>query len=354
MTRIERQSSSRIASASTAPDTTGAAVQAESLLARGSHIRKNSSQLLESSHQAVFYPLGFPVRVLSNSPAILHAAQQSWGSFRPAFSHPPLELRLAVKYAASGSLPPVPTHSLRGNLLINSADTDNFIIANLSTGHALGWVTEATAASPLYLRYYFLEGSVLSMISARRAVAVHGACLLIENKGILLCGDSGAGKSTLAYAGARAGWTYVSDDASYLLLDHEDALVVGNYLKIRFRPTAADLFPEIDGRPITPRAAGKPSVEVQTSEWPEIATAPLAKVSQIIFLNRKHQHDEVIRLSGTDVMPWFMQHLLPNTSARKAQESAISRLLESEILELRYRDLAWAIQRVNQISSEQR
>ncbi len=318
--------------------------------------RHYAAPLLESSFQAVFYPLGFPIRILSNSSAILHAAQQSWGSAQPAFQYPPLCLRIGVKKGAGsdGILPPEPVHSLRGNLLVNSADPDNFVVANLKNGCALGWVTEATAASPLYLRYHFLEGIALSMISALRAVAVHGACLQVENRGVLLCGDSGAGKSTLAYAGARSGWTYISDDASYLLLDQDDSLVVGNSSRIRFRPSAARLFPEIDGRPVTPRAAGKPSIEVHTSEWPEIATAPSARIGQIVFLNRKRATHEVARLSPSQVMPWFMQHVLLSTSSRTVQEKAISRLLKADIFELRYQDLNWAIQRVNQIAREGR
>lgn len=317
--------------------------------------RRYASPLLESPYQAVFYPLGFPIRILSNSPSILHAADQSWGSFKPIFQYPPLELRIGVKSARTdGALPPSPTYRLRDNLMMNSADADNFTVANLRTGRALGWVTETTAASPQYLRYHFLEGVALSMISALRAVAVHGACVLVNGAGILLCGDSGAGKSTLAYAGARSGWTYINDDASYLLLDRDDTLVVGNYNKIRFRPSAAILFPEIEGRPITPRAAGKPSIEVQTSEFPEIATASSAVINQVIFLNRDSTQNEVVRLSPSDVRPWFLQHLLANPASRKTHEDAISRLLTGQIFELRYQDLNWAIQRVNQLSSEGR
>jgi serine kinase of HPr protein (carbohydrate metabolism regulator) len=232
---------------------------------------------------------------------------------------------------------------------LNSADTDNFTIANLRTGRALGWVTETTAASQLYFRHHFLEGAVLSMIAALRAVAVHGACLLVDRTGILLCGDSGAGKSTLAYAGARSGWTYVSDDATNVLLDRDDSFVVGNCHKVRFRPSAVALFPEIDGRPITPRAAGKPSIEVQTSEWPEITTSHSAEVGLIIFLNRGEPRQEVARLSPSDVIPWFVQHILPSPSSRAAQQDAVARLLTAPIYELRYQDLRWAIQRVNQL-----
>lgn len=303
--------------------------------------------------QTIHHPLGFPVRVTSNSKAVLDAAEQSWGCFRPMFQNSPLEIELGVKKNGEFDkpLPPEPVHSLNGNLLTNSADEHNFFVADLVKGRAIGWVTETTAAAPLYLRYSFLEAAALSMISTLRAVAVHGACVLVRGCGMLLCGDSGAGKSTLAYAGARSGWTYVSDDASYALFDTEERVVVGNYHKIRFRPSAAELFPEIGGRPITPRAIGKPSIEVRVSEWPQIFTAPAAPVNQIIFLNRRSAQQELISLSSSSVLPWFMQNVIAIPGSRTLQEAAISRLLECGVYELRYRDLSWAVQRITQLAN---
>jgi hypothetical protein len=307
-------------------------------------------------HQAIYYPLGFPLRVVSNSARILDAAEESWSCFKPMFQSEPLELQIGVKKnrGLDELLPPEPVDSLIGNLLVNSADADNFFVVNLAKGRTIGWVTEAAACSQLYLRYFYLEAAALAMISTLRAVPVHGACVLVRNTGILLCGDSGVGKSTLAYAGARSGWTYLSDDASYVLLDSEDSTVVGNCHKIRFRPSATELFPEVEGRPVTPRAFGKPSIEVRMSEWPEICTTPVATVSQIIFLNRTNAQQELVSLSPSEVTPWFMRHVLPTTSLRTTPEATLSRLLKSTIHELRYCDLTWAIERINQLAEQGR
>lgn len=312
----------------------------------------NASRRHLRSFQAIHFPLGFPVRVSSNAKAVLEAAEQSWGCFHPMFQVRPLEIEIRVKKNRefNKTLPPQPVHSLNGNLLTNSADAHNFFVADLAKGRAVGSVTETTAAAPLYLRHSFLEAAALSMISTLRAVAVHGACVLVRNTGMLLCGDSGAGKSTLAYAGARSGWTYVSDDASYALFDREEKAVVGNCHKIRFRPSAAELFPEVGGRPLTPRAIGKPSIEICMSEWPEICTAAAAPVNQIIFLNRSSAQQELISLSSSSVLAWFMQHVLMTPGTRHLQEAAISRLLEAGVYELRYHDLSWAVQRINQLA----
>lgn len=298
-----------------------------------------------------FYPLGFPLRLISNSHAILEAAEQSWGCFRPMFAQPPLELLLGVKEdRVSGPLPPAPGFSLRGDLMMNTADQDNFVVANLSTGRAAGWVSETTAASTRYLRYHFLEAAVLTMIAALRTVAIHAACIVTRGRGVLICGESGAGKSSLAYAGARAGWTYVSDDATYLVLGREDRLVVGNSHSIRFRPSAAQLFPAIERHPVTPRAVGKPSIEIPTAEWPEMATQCTATIDHIVFLNRGGTEPGLSPLEPSTMLPRFDDPI----TTRRLQEVALAELLAIGGFELRYCDLPWAIDRINRLAEEGR
>jgi hypothetical protein len=168
-----------------------------------------------------------------------------------------------------------------------------------------------------------------------------------------LCGDSGAGKSSLAYAGARAGWTYVCDDASYLPLNCSDRLVIGNRHKIRFRSQGIRLFPELGERPITPRAAGKPSVEVSTAELSSLTTSDSAVIEYIIFLNRRDPGgDALVPLSKTSVLPWFRQWCFTAPAQSRAdQDAALDRLLAAPIYELRYRDLEWAVGRLEQLAA---
>jgi hypothetical protein len=107
----------------------------------------------------MYFPVGYPVRVLSNSPAVLAAAAQSWGSFHPLFHREPLEVLIEVTpdTARSHPLPPpAPAHEVRGTLLVEVADTFNFFIADLKMGRAFARVTEAAVRFPEYLRYFFI------------------------------------------------------------------------------------------------------------------------------------------------------------------------------------------------------
>jgi hypothetical protein len=100
---------------------------------------------------------------------------------------------------------------------------------------------------------------------------------------------------------------------------------------------------------MTPRATGKPSIEVRMSEWPYINTASATFVDHVVFLNRKCvDTEDLIPLRPSTVWPWFKQHLL-STESLPAQEAAVSRLLDAGVSELRYRDSGWAINRINQL-----
>jgi hypothetical protein len=304
--------------------------------------------------RATYYPLGFPLEVFSNSPAVMAAAEESWKTYQPKFARAPLELRIAVQGddGTNSTLPPAPVCSLQWDILLCVADARNFVACDLNHGRSFGSITRSTAESPIYLQYHFLEAAALSMVTALHAAPVHAACVCPLGSGMLLCGDSGAGKSSLAYAGARAGWTFVSDDASYLPLNGRDRLVVGNGHKIRFRSSGVELFPELNGRLITPRAAGKPSIEVPTTELSGLTTADSAVVECIVFLNRRTPGiDALVPLSKSSVLPWFMQFITAATQSRAAQEAAIVRLLSVPIFELRYRNLDWAVERLERLAA---
>jgi len=303
--------------------------------------------------RALYFPLGFPLEIHTNSPDVLAAADQSWGFFQPKFSYPPLTFRLGVTEDTPGSseLPPAPVCCAQGNLLSNIADAHNFVISDLDAGFSFGWITQRTSKTPLYLRYHILEAAALCMISALRVIAFHAACVAPSKHGMLLCGDSGAGKSTLAFAGARVGWTFVSDDASYLPFDRDDRMVIGNCHQVRLRDSSVQLFPELEGRPVTPRATGKPSIEIPTAELPGLITADAATVKYIIFLNRRGVGAPgLFPFCREAALSWFKKAPLRGRVSYLAQEAAIHHLVDLEIFELRYTSLDWAIGRLQTLA----
>jgi hypothetical protein len=299
------------------------------------------------------YPLGFPLKLSSNSPAVLEAANASWGRFTQKFERPPLELRLGVTTSGGiTDLPPVPIMRMQPGLLVSIADASNYFIVDIKAGRSFGWITQITAECHQYLRYYILDAAVSLMIQAVRAAYLHAACVRVFERGVLLCGDSMAGKSTLAYAGARAGWTFVCDDGSHLLLDRRDRLIVGNCHQLRLRSSAVEFFPELEGRPLTPRANRNPSIEVPTAELPGIITADSAFAEYLVFLNRHWTGSpELVPLPQPSVPSWLKRSLtITALNSETAQDDVLRRLFDAQVFELRYKDLNWAIDRLNTLA----
>ncbi|WP_233581488.1 aldolase [Acidipila sp. EB88] len=233
-----------------------------------------------------FYPLGFAVEVITNHPAVLRAAIECFGHISSCRATTQLQVRVGISRGGDAFLPSEPTRREYNHLYSLVADTHNQALLDLETGINFAWLSEAALMNPGYLRTNFLEKIVYLLLGAKHVTDVHAACVSRFGRGILLCGDSGAGKSTLAYACARAGWCYTSDDTSYLINGLEYPLVTGHAHRVRFRPTARELFPELADREATPRMEGKPSIELPVAELPLHSTSTDARIDAIIYLNR--------------------------------------------------------------------
>jgi hypothetical protein len=249
---------------------------------------------MDLPYRRSFNPLGYSVEIITNEPAVFAAADQSFGHVRSSRQTTSLQIRVGVTHRENAVLPPEPARHAFAHLFSLVADTDNQSLLDLNTGSNFTWITQATLGNCLYFRTNFLEKAVYLLLGAFVVTDLHAACVSREGKGILLCGRSGAGKSTLAYACARQGWTYTSDDTSYLINDAVKPRVIGHCHRARFRPEARALFPELAGRAITPRMEGKSSIEVPTSDLPIESTASEVEIDTIVFLDRRP--DKVCRL----------------------------------------------------------
>lgn len=304
---------------------------------------------------AIFYPMGFPVSITTNSEGVLEAAREGWGNFAPRFDRPPIRLKVAVRQDESRVCPPTPVHRMRDHLATGVADNENFAITDLSKLTSAIWVTEAAVRHRDYFRYFFLDSTALGTISSVYALTVHAGCVALDGEGVLLCGDSGAGKTTLSFACAREGWTYVTDDASYLVHGETDRLVAGNCHQVRFRPSAEALFPQLRGREAMRRAGlGKPSIELQIEAGSAIKTAPTARARYMVFLTRDAGAEELVPFPRAVARMYLWQSVQCVPYETPRQLEAIDGLLEVKIFELRYNSLEWAVERLKQLVREGR
>jgi hypothetical protein len=298
-----------------------------------------------------FYPLGFPVEISTNSQAILEMAAESWGAFHQDFSIPPVRIQVGVVEGKGSACPRAPTCRVQKHLFSFVADQENFGIIDLNESFASVWLADHVIQYRKYLRYHFLECAAICQIATRYATGIHAACVVRNGIGVLLCGDSGAGKSTLSYACAKAGWTYVTDDSSFLVHGQNELLVTGNCHQVRFRPATASIYPEINGREIVQRTEiGKPSIELVPS-LQGLGSSQTAKVQFLVFLNRRDGINAFLRPFSREVARAFLrQGRFSPPDILFTQYAAIDRLLNTEVLELRYTDLAWALDRLAELA----
>ncbi|WP_446742655.1 aldolase [Silvibacterium acidisoli] len=313
---------------------------------------RHELEVPELTFSRIYYPFGFPMEVRSNSNEVLEHFTAMWGKFRPHFEADMLRTEVVLVDDGSTDCPPEPSHQIFGSWLICVADSRNSVVADLQNGITRITVSRGALRHPLYVQY-FLLGLASSCISTCLATPIHAGCVAFNGRGFLLCGDSGAGKSTLSYACARAGWNYVSDDASYMLSHGDRRMVSGNPHQVRFRPSAAELFPELLGLAVTPRAAGKPSIELPTAGMPYIKTADTACIDFMVFLKRRDNGFAEIEPYSADAARLFMRQVLfgPEPTLT-AQHAAIERMLGARLVALHYSDLRLAIARLEELSMQ--
>src|SRR5262249_32760300 len=111
-----------------------------------------------------------------------------------------------------------------------------------------------------------------------------------------------------SYACARAGWTFVSDDCTWLMPDSAERIAIGRR-RGRFRLDAPKLFPELEGYAIRARPNGKISIEVPLEELPQLRTAQLTHVGGVVFLERQPGKPGLVLLTASGMIERMLADL---------------------------------------------
>ncbi len=297
------------------------------------------SASLPLPHERLLFPYGFPALIRSNCVGVLGAAERSWVGYSRLVDVDPVEVRILVSESkAVGSLV-IPSFRAQSNLFTLVSDCQNHGCCDLTSGIGFACVSNAAVHDEEYFRYHFLEAMIYTLLEGRHLATVHAACVVHNNRGVLLAGKPGAGKSSLAYACALRGWTYVSDDASSLLPDCECPIVTGYPFSFRFRPCADALFPELKAK-INARN-GMPTVEVRTEDLQRLKVTPQCEVGFLIFLNRQDSYviPELTPVSEEDSFRRLFKNPWPADLPMQQRRAAAIRLLTAcPAHKLTYRD----------------
>jgi hypothetical protein len=285
---------------------------------------------------ATYYPAGFPLEIMTNSRDVVESANESWGLWSSEFDRPPA--RISVIVQAGGMLAPPPSYRRHGRLFCIVSDADNYAIADLQALEGCVFVTARTAADHAWLRWYFVEAVAYTLLAQRYVVPVHAACVAHEGSGVLLCGASGAGKSTLSFACARGGWTFISDDCTWLLPNSGDPVGVGRPHQARFRSDAPQWFPELGKFVERVRPNGKLSLEVAMREFPEIRTSGKSVIGAMLLLNRVTGVDPRLeKIFASEIVEFLMQDAASyGDEVDRLRERTVQKLLNVPAYRLHY------------------
>ncbi|MBV9265343.1 MAG: hypothetical protein JO061_04160 [Acidobacteriaceae bacterium] len=311
-----------------------------------------SSVALPNQH--VLFPYGLPLLIKSNHIVAIRVAESSWGSCRVRFQEKPIEIRILVTNVPPRRKPPQPIFRAQANLMTIVADAQNYACCDLTRGMGFAILSRAAIRDRDYLRYYFIEAMAYTLLDALHLVIFHAACVAFHSCGFILVGASGAGKSSLSYACAKRGWTYISDDATAVLRRRPNRVALGHPRTFRFRPAAAELFPEISG-PIKLRNQ-KPTIEIPTESLSGIQTAESCNIHFILFLKRSTDpgcQAALMPISKESALRHLFYQILPDELgiAQDRFHAIESILNETRCYELIYRDLAATVDLLERLAA---
>lgn len=224
------------------------------------------------------------VIVETNDEGVLAAADVSFGKFElRAGRGEPLRLRVFCEERL-GTAPLVHRFDSHMYLIAGSDDT---AAVNLAAGVGIAFIGSATSKDLRLVRYSFLEGMALSILTHSRGYfSIHAAGVARGGLGVALAGPEGAGKSTLALAAARRGLEVFAEDGVFVRAGPDGLEFWGLPWMHRLVLDARRFFPEFERLVPIRQPNGEIKVEIELDAvYPGLAK-PSARPGAIVQIDR--------------------------------------------------------------------
>ena len=243
--------------------------------------------------------LGARFQFQSNSRRLLQLVESAYGGLprhRLSDAAPRLSVRLQLMSAgplrSRRRLEPPPLAMVSGaGFLGGATHGSNFVVLSPQERSALVGISPQMLRFPYHARYELIEFAVFSLAQrVQRLVSLHGACVGLGGRGVLLMGPSGAGKSTVALQCLLQGLDFLSEDAVFVAPDSLLATGIANYLHVPANSLGwieRDDAAAIRLSPVIRRRSGVRKFELDLRRGGyRLAASPL-QIGAVVFLSRK-------------------------------------------------------------------
>jgi hypothetical protein len=234
----------------------------------------------------------------SNSHEILQAMRETFEQLDQAEGQPPADLQLQfhVDYGVSDAPLWSKAHfRALDHLYYASYGPCDSLLVDQSRRRVVGSFSFAIARDLYYWKQTILP-VLLGIASASiRVTPVHCACVAKDGSGLLLGGESGAGKSTTALALSLQGFSYLSDDCTYLSRVGAEIRAWGLRTPVKLLPDAANHFPTLASREPVLSMNGEWALSIDPTETFNVERCLSCDPRRLIFLERTGNSRPVIK-----------------------------------------------------------
>jgi hypothetical protein len=310
--------------------------------------------------RARFPLLGLPLEIQSNSPAVLAAAERSFGHWRalaPALiaQAAPLIVQLIVHAADAAPTPGSNVEFVQrvyGAWFV-AAGGANLLTAQLDRGVALAFVTPELVADDQQFRYHVLECLSLLLASRRDRTPVHAGAVVWDDRAVLLVGQSTAGKSTLCYACLCDGLQLLAEDVVYVGLN-DGLRLWGNADRIHLLPDARDRFSELADYQPHIQANGKQKLAIEVSAFGRDARRHSVEQATVCLLERHDGWESALMpVAPQRAIDALSRNLEPGFDLHQRAAEVAGALVAGGVYRLRVgRDLGGAVALIRRLADE--
>jgi hypothetical protein len=273
-------------------------------------------------HRECMEILGCVVNFESNSRELMRLVRLAYAGLPSAGGAGPMP-ELTVRLLLSDkngshrrSEPPPLTMTAAPGILAAATTQSSFVALSPAQRTALVVMAPQMLRFPYHARYELIEFSVFTLASrVRQLVPLHGACVGVDGRGILLMGASGSGKSTVSVLSLLSGFQFLAEDSVFVEPGSLLATGVANFVHVRASSLAWMTSKEaaaIRKAPVISRRSGvrKFEVDVRKSRYRKPVAA--LRIRALVFLS-------AAAASGTSLLkPLSTAQMLDRLAAEQA------------------------------------